>query len=152
MSLAFDQEGRWDGTKAHRQQVQQKRRKPSRDARRGHEGLSLFKSTDKQFDLQRSLCEQATSSTDNPGDAPPVPQVTGFGSPQCVGNEICSLPLSKQLGLCLLFVTWTRTMDGKHSLQEGSSAGTALVQLFLTAQRACRRGLGFFPPLCFVHF
>lgn len=89
---------------------------------------------------------------DNPGDAPPVPQVTGFGSPQCVGNEICSLPLSKQLGLCLLFVTWTRTMDGKHSLQEGSSAGTALVQLFLTAQRACQRWLGFFSPLCFVHF
>lgn len=74
---------------------------------------------------------------DNPGDAPPVPQVTGFCSPQCAGNEICSLPLPKQLGSCLLFVTGTGTTDGKHSLQEGSSADTALLQLFLTAQRAC---------------
>lgn len=73
---------------------------------------------------------------DNPGEAPPVPQVTGFCSPQCAGNEIFSLTLPKQLGLCLLFVTWTRTMDGKHSLQEVSSADTALVQL-LTAQSAC---------------
>lgn len=74
---------------------------------------------------------------DNPGDAPPVPQVTGFCSPQRAGNEICSLPLPKQLGSCLLFATWTGTTDGKHSLQEGSSADTALVQLFLTAQTAC---------------
>lgn len=89
---------------------------------------------------------------DNPGDAPPVPQVTGFCSPQCVGNEICSLLLPKQLGLCLLFVTWTGTMDGEHSLQEGSFADTALVQLFLTAQRAWEEGWFFFPTLCLVHF
>lgn len=40
-SPAFDQGGRRDGTKAHRQQVQHQRRKQSGDGSRGHEGPSL---------------------------------------------------------------------------------------------------------------
>lgn len=129
-----------------------KEKKAERRCKKRPRGAEPLKAQISSLIYKGACVNKQPHQQDNPGDAPPVPQVTGFCSPQCVGNEICSLPRPKQLGLCLLFVTWTRTMDGKHSFQEGSCTGTALVQLFLTAKRACRGGLDFFPPSLFCSF
>lgn len=145
-SPAFDQGGRWDSTKAHQQQVRAKEKKAEQRCKQRPQGAEPLKAKISSLIYKQTCMNRQPHQQGNPGDAPPVPPVTGCCSPPREGNGTCSLPHPQQPGSHLLFTACAGAVGGSiHSKRD------PLHRHSLTAspRRWKKRDFLFLP---FVHF
>lgn len=120
--------------------AKKKEKKGERRCKQRPQGAEPLKATASSLIYKRSLASRQPHQQGSPGDAPPVPRVTGLCSPLCEGNGTCSLPLPGSMGSWLLFIACTGAARGARLLQEGSghSPDTATGRR-LAAQRGWRK-------------
>lgn len=148
-SPAFDQGGRWDSTKAHQQQVRAKEKKAEQRCKQRPQGAEPLKAKISSLIYKQTCMNRQPHQQGDPGDAPPVPPVTGYCSPprEENGHVPCHIPSSQDHISCLLPVLglWvdqftprgTRAQTQPDSLSEGVEEEGVFVPSFCTFLMLC---------------